>query len=178
MAVNGSDHYDALETRDPEQREMDLFARLPDVLRRAIAAPGYAERLRGVDPGISDQPPGAGSFACAAKIGTACTAQVRSAIRGLDRDPIGFVWAAVYFPGSYFRTRARPCRPVARRPGAIRGRLPSRRCRAQHVQLSPDARRVHLRCFRAGAWLRSDSGRSRQHGRSVSADRSVPSDRL
>src|SRR3954454_18434325 len=49
MAVNGSDHYDTLETRDPEEREAELFARLPDVLRRAVTAPGYAERLKGVD---------------------------------------------------------------------------------------------------------------------------------
>ena len=43
-------HYDTLETRDPADREVDLFARLPDVLRRAMAAPAYAERLEGIDP--------------------------------------------------------------------------------------------------------------------------------
>src|SRR3982075_1824625 len=45
-----TDHYDALETREPAEREADLFARLPDVLRRAIAAPAYAERFTDVDP--------------------------------------------------------------------------------------------------------------------------------
>jgi phenylacetate-CoA ligase len=45
-----TDHYDARETRAPAAREADLFARLPDVLRKAIAAPAYAERLRGFDP--------------------------------------------------------------------------------------------------------------------------------
>jgi phenylacetate-CoA ligase len=45
-----TDHYDALETRDAAEREADLFSRLPDVLRRAMAAPAYAERLKGVDP--------------------------------------------------------------------------------------------------------------------------------
>jgi len=45
-----TDHYDARETRDPAAREAELFARLPDVLRHAVAAPAYAERLRGVDP--------------------------------------------------------------------------------------------------------------------------------
>jgi phenylacetate-CoA ligase len=45
-----SDHYDAREIRDPAQREAELFARLPDVLRHAMAAPAYAERLGGVDP--------------------------------------------------------------------------------------------------------------------------------
>jgi phenylacetate-CoA ligase len=45
-----TDHYDALETRDPAEREADLFSRLPGVLRKAMAAPAYAERLRGIDP--------------------------------------------------------------------------------------------------------------------------------
>ena len=42
--------YDFLETRDPAEREAGLFARLPGVLRAAIVAPAYAERLRGIDP--------------------------------------------------------------------------------------------------------------------------------
>jgi phenylacetate-CoA ligase len=42
--------YDSLETRDPAEREADLFSRLPSVLRAAMAAPAYAERLRGIDP--------------------------------------------------------------------------------------------------------------------------------
>ncbi len=45
-----TDHYDTLETRDPAVREQELFARLPDALRAAMAAPSYAERLKGIDP--------------------------------------------------------------------------------------------------------------------------------
>ena len=45
-----TDHYDALETRQPAEREAELFSRLPEVLRKAMAAPAYAERLRGIDP--------------------------------------------------------------------------------------------------------------------------------
>lgn len=44
-----NDPFDALETRDPAEREADLFARLPTILKRAAEAPAYAERLRGVD---------------------------------------------------------------------------------------------------------------------------------
>ncbi|MET4445564.1 phenylacetate-CoA ligase [Bradyrhizobium sp. GM2.2] len=43
-------HYDALETREQAAREVDLFSRLPGVLRSAMAAPAYADRLKGVDP--------------------------------------------------------------------------------------------------------------------------------
>ncbi len=50
MAVSRLEHYDARETRDPTAREADLFSRLPDVLRNAMAAPAYAERLKGIDP--------------------------------------------------------------------------------------------------------------------------------
>jgi phenylacetate-CoA ligase len=42
--------YDALETRDPEIREAELFARLPDILGRAMTAPGWAQRLAGIEP--------------------------------------------------------------------------------------------------------------------------------
>lgn len=45
-----TNHYDALETRSPAEREADLFKRLPDVLRAAAKAPAYAERLKGIDP--------------------------------------------------------------------------------------------------------------------------------
>ena len=45
-----ADHYDTRETRDPVAREKDQFARLPGVLRKAMAAPAYAERLKGIDP--------------------------------------------------------------------------------------------------------------------------------
>jgi phenylacetate-coenzyme A ligase PaaK-like adenylate-forming protein len=45
-----TDFYDTLETRDPAEREAELFSHLPDVLRKALAAPSYVERLKGVDP--------------------------------------------------------------------------------------------------------------------------------
>jgi phenylacetate-CoA ligase len=44
-----SDYFDSLETRDPAEREAALFARLPEILKRASLAPAYAERFKGVD---------------------------------------------------------------------------------------------------------------------------------
>jgi phenylacetate-CoA ligase len=44
-------HFDQLETRDPEQRELAQFNLLPDLIRQAIAdAPGWADHLKGADP--------------------------------------------------------------------------------------------------------------------------------
>jgi len=46
-----SEFYDALETRDPGQREADLFAALPDQIQHTIDnAPGWAAHFDGVDP--------------------------------------------------------------------------------------------------------------------------------
>jgi phenylacetate-CoA ligase len=45
-----TDHYDWTETRDHAMREADLFSQVPDVLRKAMETPGYAEHLRGIDP--------------------------------------------------------------------------------------------------------------------------------
>ena len=45
-----TEFYDALETRDPDAREAELFASLRDHLRTAMRAPAIARRLDGVDP--------------------------------------------------------------------------------------------------------------------------------
>jgi phenylacetate-CoA ligase len=44
------DHFDALETRDGVTRERDLFGQLPELIARAMTAPGWAGHLAGVDP--------------------------------------------------------------------------------------------------------------------------------
>jgi phenylacetate-CoA ligase len=45
-----SDDYDSLETRDPALREREQFAALPDIVARAMTAPGWAKLLAGIDP--------------------------------------------------------------------------------------------------------------------------------
>ena len=42
-------HYDSLETRDPAARERDQFAQMPDIIARAMDAPGWAKQLQGID---------------------------------------------------------------------------------------------------------------------------------
>ena len=45
-----AEHYDSLETRDPAAREREQFAHLPEVIARAMTAPGWAKHLAGIDP--------------------------------------------------------------------------------------------------------------------------------
>ena len=47
--VNDDPHYDALEAREPAQRERDVLAALPALIRRAQSTPTGAERLGRVD---------------------------------------------------------------------------------------------------------------------------------
>jgi len=42
--------FDSRDVQEPATREADLVRRLPDVLRAALAAPAYGERLKGIDP--------------------------------------------------------------------------------------------------------------------------------
>ena len=45
-----SEFYDALETREHEARERQLFAQLPEAIANALRAPGWARQLSGVEP--------------------------------------------------------------------------------------------------------------------------------
>lgn len=46
-----AEYFDELETRDPAERERDLFHRLPGFLEQVMArAPGWARHLDGIDP--------------------------------------------------------------------------------------------------------------------------------
>ena len=47
--MSDRNHYDARETAPPRHREQGLFARLPRQIAHAIAAPGWAKQLAGLD---------------------------------------------------------------------------------------------------------------------------------
>ena len=55
--MNNSQYFDALETRDPQVREGDLFRALPDFIARARErAQSVGRRLADIDPGgITDR---------------------------------------------------------------------------------------------------------------------------
>lgn len=71
-----ADTYDSLETRDPEQRERSLMARLPGLVAAAQEAPGWARILHGVAP------PEIGSRAALARL----PITRKSALKALQQD--------------------------------------------------------------------------------------------
>ena len=158
-----TDHYDALETREPAEREAELFSRLPDVLRKAMAAPAYAERLRGIDPAAVTSRAALARLPRAAQVRPPCPAQGRPAVRRLRPGPPGSFGRLFTSPGPIFEpepTHADPWRGARAlfaagfRPGDVVLNTFS-------YHLTPG--RLHLRRLGARARLRGDSGRSRQY---------------
>ena len=114
-----TDHYDALETREPAEREADLFSRLPDVLRKAMAAPAYAERLRGIDPAEITSRAALARLPVLRKSDLPALHKAAPPFGGFVAGASRLVWAAVYLAGPDLRARGHPCRPLARRAGAV-----------------------------------------------------------
>ena len=98
-----ADHYDNRETRDPAEREVELFSRLGDVLRAALAAPAYAERLKGVDPRRITDRAALASLPVLRKSELACAAQGALPFGGIRRKAARLVRPAVYLAGSDLR---------------------------------------------------------------------------
>jgi phenylacetate-CoA ligase len=51
-----SEHFDARETRNPAERERDLFERLPALIATAVRAPGWRAHLGNIDPAAINSP--------------------------------------------------------------------------------------------------------------------------
>src|SRR5438067_5693893 len=93
-----SDHHDALETRAPAEREAELFSRLPGVLRKAMAAPAYAERFQDIDPA------GVTSRAALARL----PVLRKAALAALDKAAPPFGGFVPGLPGSFGRLFTSP----------------------------------------------------------------------
>ena len=173
-----TDHYDALETRAPAEREAELFSRLPDVLRKAMAAPAYAERLEGIDPaGVTSRAALAGLPVLRKSDLPPCTKPRRRSAAS-SRGVPGSFGRLFTSPGPIFEPEPAHADPWRGARALFAARFPPGRRGAEHLQLSSDARRLHLRRLGARARLRGDSGRSRQYRGAIRADRGVSSGRL
>jgi phenylacetate-CoA ligase len=96
------DHYDDLEMRDPAERERVQFAQLPDAIARALAAPGWAKHLGGVDPKSVTSPAALAKLPVLSKSSLATLQKENPPFGGLNITPPGKAKRLQMSPGPLF----------------------------------------------------------------------------
>jgi phenylacetate-CoA ligase len=97
-----SEHFDQLETRDPEERERDLFARLPALIADALTAPGWAAQLAGVDPAAVRSRAALATLPLLRKAELPARQRERPPFGGFNVTPPGRVRRLLMSPGPIF----------------------------------------------------------------------------
>jgi phenylacetate-CoA ligase len=97
-----SDHYDALETRDPAEREAAQSATLSELVARAIAAPGWAKHLAGVDPDAVTSRAGLAGLPLLRKSDLAALQKAAPPFGGFNVTPPGSMRRLYMSPGPIF----------------------------------------------------------------------------
>jgi phenylacetate-CoA ligase len=101
-------HFDQLETRDPEQRELSQFNLLPDIIRHAKAtAPGWAEQLKGVEPAAVTSREGLAALPVLRKSGLHVLQARRPPFGGFTTTPVTEVARVFMSPGPIFEPEGR-----------------------------------------------------------------------
>ena len=100
-------YFDQRETRDPEQRELAQFNLLPDLIRHAMAAPGWAEHLKGVDPAAVTSREALGRLPVLRKSGLHALQARRLPFGGFATTPLGEVARVFMSPGPIFEPEGR-----------------------------------------------------------------------
>ena len=163
-----NDHFDALETRSPAEREAAQMAALPAQIAHAQRhSAAFADILKGVDAASVN------SRAALARLPVTRKSELlerQKASRAQGGDAFGGFCGAGARPGhvarvrqprSDLRTRRRRTRLLAHGPRVVRGGLSRRRAGAQQLQLPHDARRLHPGVGRPRRGLHRVPGRHR-----------------
>jgi phenylacetate-CoA ligase len=96
-------HFDQLETRDPEQRELAQFNLLPDLIRQAVAAaPGWADHLKGIDPSVASSREGLATLPVLRKSGLHALQAKRPPFGGFATSSAAEVARIFMSPGPIF----------------------------------------------------------------------------
>jgi phenylacetate-CoA ligase len=96
------DHLDQLETRDPDERERDFFARLPAFVAQAMRAPGWAAQLAGVDPSAVASRAALAALPLLRKSELAARQKARPPFGGFNVTPAERVRRLLMSPGPIF----------------------------------------------------------------------------
>jgi phenylacetate-CoA ligase len=122
------DTFDALERRDPKEREQDLMARLPQLLARARSAPGWANILYGVDPAKVTSRAALAELPITRKADLKALQKQTMPFGGLNATPVGELSRVFMSPGPIFDPEgrapdwwrfARPMYAAGVRPGGL-----------------------------------------------------------
>ena len=101
------DTFDALERRDPQQRERDLMARLPQLVARAAGAPGWSNILDGVDPARITSREALAELPITRKADLKALQKQAMPFGGLTATPIGQLGRVFVSPGPIFDPEGR-----------------------------------------------------------------------
>lgn len=96
------EYYDALETRDPVVREREQFARLGDIVARAMTAPGWAGHLEGIEPKSVTSRGSLATLPVMRKSDLAALQKARPPFGGLNITAPGRVRRLLMSPGPIF----------------------------------------------------------------------------
>jgi|SRR6185437_3155144 len=97
-----AEHYDALEIREPAARERELLAALPQIVARAMTAPGWAEHLMGVDPASVNSRAALAKLPVLRKSDLAASQAARPPFGGYNVTPPGKAKRLHMSPGALF----------------------------------------------------------------------------
>ena len=101
------DTLDALETRDPQERERDLMARLPQLIERARSAPGWARILDGVDSAAINSRAALATLPITRKADLKALQTASRPFGGLAVTPVGELARVYVSPGPIFDPEGR-----------------------------------------------------------------------
>jgi phenylacetate-CoA ligase len=95
-------HYDALETRDPAERERAQFVALPAIIARALEAPGWAQHLAALDPYLITSRAALAKLPVLRKSDIAALQKANPPFGGLNVTPAGKARRLLMSPGPIF----------------------------------------------------------------------------
>jgi phenylacetate-CoA ligase len=102
-----SDTLDSLETREPDQRERELMARLPGLIARAQAAPGWRRILAGVDAASIASRAALATLPVTRKSDLKVLQQQLQPFGGLNATPVAQLGRVFMSPGPIFDPEGR-----------------------------------------------------------------------
>ena len=102
-----TDYYDTLEIREPAARACEQFAGLPEIIARAMTAPGWARHLKGINAKSVTSRAALAKLPVLRKSDIAALQKTDPPFGGLNVTPPGKVHRLLMSPGPIFEPEGR-----------------------------------------------------------------------